>query len=66
MSEIKEKVKPVRVDMICPYCRNGRMRPNGKALMTAPPQYSHQCNVCAYVEAYRVSYPYIVWEDDNE
>jgi len=65
MSEIIEKVRPVRVDMICPHCGNGRMRSNGRALMTAPPQYSHQCNVCGYVEAYRVSYPYIVWEDDD-
>ena len=65
MGEVIEKVKPARVDMICPHCGNGRMRSNGKVLTTYPPQYSHQCNVCAYVAAYNVSYPYIKWENDD-
>lgn len=66
MSAVIEKVIPMRVDMVCPHCGDGRMRPNGMVLTTYPPKYSHQCNVCSYVEAYDVSYPYIIWEVNDD
>lgn len=67
MGEVVEKVRPLRVDMICPSCGNGRMRLFGDTMLALyPPKFPHQCNVCGYVENYDRSYPYITWEDVND
>lgn len=63
---IRTPVRSVRVDMICPKCSRGRMRPN--ALPDADGQvrkasYSsrhyHSCNECRYVAGYVNVFPYI-------
>ena len=63
VGEIREWVKPIRVDMVCPNCGGGRMRSTGTELLTYPPQYTHACTTCGYTKAYLVLYPYIEWED---
>ena len=66
MGEIKKIVNPVQVDMVCPKCGRGMMRPDNVVLTTSPPQYPHECNECGYTETYYVMYPYIMWENNEE
>lgn len=66
MSEVRRQVKTFAVDMMCPKCGEGTMRPDGPfVLMTSPPKYPHICERCGYVESYYESYPRIEYEVIN-
>ena len=39
--EIKTEVKVYNVDMECPQCHKGKMRPTGACLDSFPPIYPH-------------------------
>lgn len=65
MGEIRAQIHPIKIDMICPTCGRGYMRPTDVVYPTSPPQYPHKCNKCGYSDVYRISYPYLVWEDDS-
>ena len=59
MEEIRD-VQSKQVDMKCPKCNGGYMRPNGLVKPSTPPWYGHICNRCGYVADYGVRYPHIV------
>ena len=64
-----EKLIPVdvfSVEMGCPMCSNGIMRPFGNMLLSHPPQFSHVCNECAYTENFTIKYPYIKYKESKE
>ena len=69
MGEVRRKVETYSVDMICPMCGTGIMRPTGAfVVLTSPPQYPHECPNCGYVKSYLEVYPrieYKVVEDDE-
>lgn len=64
MSEIRTKVKYIKVDMVCNYCGDGYMRPIGTVLKENPPKYVHECDNCGNKGIYEVRYPYK--EDKHE
>lgn len=62
--EIKEEVKTYRVKLMCDTkdC-TGEMLPDGRCLMSNPPQYPHVCNVCGNTDnVFGKKYPYTVCE----
>lgn len=65
MSETREEVVAIRVDLVCDKCGIGKMRhhPSDGALCSSPPQYPHTCNnkECRYhiYMGLRHIYPYI-------
>jgi hypothetical protein len=66
--EVKNEVKTVRVDYLCPKCEKGFLRPTGQVLSSNPPQYPHKCNNpdCDYYETFMgKTYPYIIHENIN-
>jgi hypothetical protein len=65
MVEIRTRLVSVEIDQSC-TCVIGRMRPTGKALMSNPPIYPHQCDKCGIVVSYPVIYPTIVLEPDEQ
>lgn len=52
--EVKNEVKTVRVDYLCPKCEKGFLRPTGQVQTAYPPQYPHKCNNpdCDYYETF--------------
>lgn len=68
MGEVRRKVETYSVDMICPKCGVGIMRPFGDiALTTCPPQFPHECQNCKNIETFFECYPrieYKVIEDE--
>lgn len=63
MGEIRRRVNTYSVDMLCPKCNSGNMRPRGGiVLMTSPPQYPHECENCGHVETFYQVYPRIEYE----
>ena len=61
--EVRRQVKTYMVDMMCPVCKEGIMRPEGRmVLMTNPPQYPHRCSDCGHVETYHKCYPQIEYK----
>lgn len=66
MGEIRNKVTPVKVDMICSVCGQGWMRPTSVVLTCYPPLYPHVCDKCGHGENYNKQYPYIEWEDESD
>lgn len=56
------EVKSARRNMECDYCPEGVMVhiPNSPVLMSYPPKYSHECDVCGKTKAFRETYPHIV------
>jgi hypothetical protein len=63
MSETKTPLIPFRIDMTCSKCNEGKMRPSNMTLLSNPPKYPHHCTKCDYEETYKVSYPYIDYEE---
>jgi len=61
MTEIRIPVTTIQVDKAC-TCTTGRMRYNGLALLTDPPQFPHKCNSCGKEENYLNVYPHLVHE----
>jgi DNA-binding CsgD family transcriptional regulator len=57
-SEIRQRMEVHLVDLLCPKCGQGLMRPTGVALMSDPPQYTHQCTWCQHRQNYQRCYPY--------
>ena len=67
MGETKREVKTYEVDMVCPKCDIGLMRPMGNIVLTSYPiQYPHQCTLCGYEENYLITYPYTTTERIGE
>ena len=62
-NNIKEKVKPIRIDKICTNCDIGKMRPDNMVFSSYPPKFSHKCNICGFIETYKRIYPYYKLED---
>jgi transposase-like protein len=59
MCEVVREMRVLMVDMQCPDCGKGHMRPTGFMLCRNPPAYPHECNKCGYVLSYlNISYPY--------
>ena len=63
MPEVKIAVQTYEVDMVCPNCGCGMMRPTNVALTTYPLQYPHDCVNCGHTEIYYKQYPYIKYEE---
>lgn len=64
MAETRIEVRTIRVDYLCPNCGLDYLRPTGEFFTSLPPQYTHRCNQCQYVEAIRgKTYPYIDYEE---
>lgn len=63
--EIKTEVKVYNVDMKCPQCHKGKMRPTGACLDLFPSTYPHKCTKCGYLENYYQIYPYMTYEKQN-
>lgn len=63
--EIKTEVKVYNVDMECPQCHKGKMRPTGVCLASFPPIYPHKCTKCGYLENYHQTYPYMTYDKQN-
>lgn len=61
MSEQRQLVNVYQIVMACEACESGEMRLTGVAYPTAPMQYVHKCNNCGHEEAYRRSYPYVIY-----
>ena len=59
MEEIRN-VQTRQVDMKCPACGTGYMRPNGIVKTSNPPWYTHRCTNCGNEQDYGVRYPFIV------
>ena len=57
MEEIR-KIEQTVVDMKCPICKSGHMRPNG--IVPSAEQYEHKCTVCPYIQTYGMRFPYTV------
>jgi hypothetical protein len=62
VSEVREEVKTVMVDMTCDECAKGMMRHTGITLTSYPPKYPHVCNNCGAQATYWKSYPYVTHE----
>lgn len=63
--EVKTEVKVYNVDMECPQCHKGKMRPTGACLDLFSPTYPHKCTKCGYLENYHQTYPYMTYEKQN-
>lgn len=63
--EIKTEVKVYNVDMKCPQCHKGKMRPTGVCFDLFPSTYPHKCTKCGYLENYHQTYPYITYDKQN-
>lgn len=63
--EIKTEVKVYNVDMECPQCHKGKMRPTGVCFDSFPTGYPHKCTKCGYLENYYQIYPYMTYEKQN-
>ena len=66
MPELRHKCEVYRVDMKCPYCDKGYMKPTGVVLSTFPEQYPHVCDVCGYCETYYTTYPFNEYVEIND
>lgn len=68
MGETRNKVTPVKVDMICDVCGQGWMRPTNAMVSLAvyPPLFPHVCDACGHTENYSKQYPCIEWEDESD
>jgi hypothetical protein len=58
-------VYPVQIDETCAACKQGQMRPTGRASMTAPPQYEHRCTHCGHVAMYSTRFPYVEYRPEQ-
>ena len=58
MEEVN-RVQTNQVDMKCPTCGNGYMRPNGIVYMTTPQQFEHKCTNCDHKQPFGVRFPFI-------
>lgn len=66
MPERKTKVRTYRVDYICNHCGEGLMEFTDFALLSNPPKYEHQCNVCKSKRHFSgVKYPHFTHEADD-
>lgn len=63
--EVKTEVKVYNVDMECPQCHKGKMRPTGVCFDSFPTGYPHKCTKCGYLENYYQIYPYMTYEKQN-
>lgn len=54
-------VRPRKINMRCPKCKEGFMKFSGPVLTSDPAQYGHICNryTCKHKGFYYKSYPYI-------
>ena len=64
--EKREKVKMIRVDMLCDVCGDGHMRPTMTSLTSNPPKYEHQCDNCLATAVYDRIYPYLEPHDKKK
>ena len=63
MGEIRRRVHTYAVDMLCPKCGEGIMRPEGRVvLLTSPPQYPHKCDKCGHIQSFFECYPRVEYE----
>ena len=62
MPEVKREVKTYEVTYACDYCDGGVMQYLGTMLMSDPPKYVHECNVCDNTLKSLVQYPTIKHE----
>ena len=64
--EIEKEVRVIRVDFVCPKCKEGRLRPKGSIFPTEPAIVPHSCNNvnCEHGENFiGVSYPFLKYEE---
>lgn len=69
MPEVKKKVQPYLVEMVCPVCKEGKMEPLGDIVLTTdPPKFPHKCNKCGNGDYYMERYPKISYKsiEDEE
>lgn len=60
--ETQREVKVIMVDLPCPTCKKGLMRPNGNALLSNPAKYEHTCTECGHTVMSEKKYPYINYQ----
>lgn len=65
MSELKQKIYPIKVTMICDTCGKGSMIPTGISHPVYPMRYEHRCNHCGKVDTFEKVYPVIDWSIDE-
>jgi transposase-like protein len=60
MAEELRNVSVQQMDMKCPRCNQGYMRPNGLIVPGHSPEFTHVCTQCAYTQNYPVRYPHVI------
>ena len=63
LEEVREVLRPVRVNLRCPKCNDGFMhRSNDGVLLSNPPKYEHKCSKCGTVLHLTEVYPKLEYE----
>ena len=66
MSRVQRPLRPIRVDYRCDKCDAGHMRPTGVMLLSDPPKFPHQCEVCGEAQTFTEKYPTIQYAEEGE
>jgi hypothetical protein len=62
MSEQRYEVRAFELDYACDHPRcGGFMRPDGRHLLSNPPQFPHECYVCGARKTFTVKYPTLAY-----
>lgn len=62
MAEKKVEMVPYEVRYLCDNCGT-EMRYTGKALLSDPPRFTHECPKCPHLKDLVEVYPVIRWEE---